>query len=148
MNRRAVLSAAALGSALPMAAQNYSDYTKDPRPDVAEGTFTAGSAPGAALAGSPVGSGPGPEAMTILQPLQRHAAGYLEFAVENEPWRRVDAGDAGLLPMAGHVLKFQLPPLPPGRAVRFRLVVRSAGWVKVKQFYHGELKFSEPQVSP
>src|SRR5262245_24000622 len=80
MNRRAFLTAAAVGSALPLVAQNYSDYTKDPRPDVAEGTLTAGSASGAVFKGSPVVSGPAPEAIAILQPLQRHATGHLEFA--------------------------------------------------------------------
>jgi acid phosphatase type 7 len=148
MNRRTFLTTAAVGSALPLVAQNYSDYTKDPRPDVAEGTFTAGSAPGAVLAGSPVVTGPAPEAITILQPLLRHATGHLEFAVENEPYQRVDAGHAGLLPLAEHVLKFQLPPLPPGKTVRYRVTARTLGWVKVKQFYHGEPKFGAPQTSP
>ncbi len=148
MNRRSFLTTVAAGSALPLVAQNYSDYTKDPRPDVAEGTFTAGSEPGAVFKGSLVVSGPAPEAITILQPLQRHAMGYLEFAVEDEPWRRVDAGQAGLLPLAGHVLKFQLPPLPPGRTVRYRITARTVGWVKVKQFYHGDVKFGEVQTTP
>ncbi len=148
MNRRTFLATAAVGSALPLVAQNYSDYTKDPRPDVAEGTLTAGSAPGPVFKGSPVVTGPATEAITILQPLQRHATGYLEFAVENEPYRRVDAEQAGLLPLAEHVLKFQLPPLPPGKTVRYRFTARAAGWVKVRQFYHGELKFGEPQTSP
>src|SRR5688572_20836201 len=148
MNRRKFLATTAVVSALPLVAQNYSDYAKDPRPDVAEGTLTAGSAQGPVFAGSPVVTGPAPEAITILQPLQRHATGYLEFAVENEPWRRVDAGQAGLLPLAEHVLKFQLPPLPAGKTVRYRFTARAAGWVKVRQFYHGELKIGEPQTSP
>jgi acid phosphatase type 7 len=148
MNRRKFLATAAVGSALPLVAQNYSDYTKDPRPDVAEGTYTAGSATGPVFKGNPVVTGPAPEAITILQPLQRHATGYLEFAVENEAWRRVDAGQAGLLPLAEHVLKFQLPPLPQGKSVRYRFTARAAGWVKVRQFYHGELKIGEPQTSP
>src|SRR5262245_14420156 len=85
MNRRTFLATAAVGSAtLPIAAQNYSDYTKDPRPDVAEGTLTAGSAPGPVFRGAPVVAGPAPDALTLLQPLQRHATGYLEFAVEEE----------------------------------------------------------------
>jgi hypothetical protein len=149
MNRRKFLTATAVGAAaLPLAAQNYSDYTKDPRPDVTEGTLTAGSAPGPVFTGSPVVSGPAPNAITILQPLQRHATGYLEFAVEDEAWRRVDAEQAGLLPLAEHVLKFRLPPLPAGKTVRYRFAARTAGWVKVRQFYHGELKFGEPQISP
>jgi len=148
MNRRTFLTTAAVGSALPLMAQNYSDYTKDPRPDVAEGTYTAGSAPGPVLGGSPVLMGPGPEALAVLQPLQRHATGFLEFAVEDEPWRRVESGQQGLLPLAEHVFKFQLPPLPAGKTVRYRITGRAAGWVKVRQFYHGELKFGESQTSP
>src|SRR5262245_45292640 len=149
MNRRTFLATAAVGSAtLPLAAQNYSDYTKDPRPDVSEGTLTAGSAPGSVFMGSPAVMGPAPDAIAILQPLQRHAVGYLEFAVENGPWQRVDAEQAGMLPLAEHVLKFRLPPLPPGKSVRYRFTARTAGWVKVKQFYHGDLKFGELQTSP
>jgi len=150
MNRRTFLSTAAVGSAgvLPLVAQNYSDYSKDPRPDVAEGTYTAGSASGPVFAGNPVVSGPAPEAITILQPLQRHATGYLEFAVENEPYQRVDAPEAGLQPFAEYVLKFRFPPLPPGKTVRYRVTARPVGWVKVKQFFHGELRFGEPQIGP
>jgi hypothetical protein len=150
MNRRAFLATAALGSAgaLPLTAQNYSDYSKDPRPDVAEGAYTAGSQPGAVFTGSPVVSGPAADGICVLQPLQRFATGYLEYAVAGEPFRRVDSNQAGLLPLAEHVLKFQLPPLPPGKIVRYRCTARAAGWVKVKQFYHGEVKFGEPQTSP
>lgn len=149
MNRRTFLSSAALGSAtLPLAAQNYSDYSKDPRPEIAEGTYTAGSAHGPVFRDSPVVSGPAPEAITILQALQRHATGYLDFAVEDEPWHRVNAERAGMLPFAEHVLKFQLPPLPGGKSVRYRITARTVGWVKVKQFYHGDVKFGELQASP
>jgi hypothetical protein len=149
MNRRSFLATTAIGSAgaLRLAAQNYSDYTKDPRPDVAEGTCTAGSVDGPVFAGSAVVAGPAGDAITILQPLQRHATGYIEYALENEPYQRVDAGQAGLLPFAEHVLKFRLPPLPPGKIVRYRFTARTLGWVKVKQFYHGELKAGTPQTS-
>src|SRR4051812_34544595 len=150
MNRRAFLTAAAVGSAgaLPLAAQNYSDYTKDPRPDVPEGTYTAGSASGPVFAGSPVVTGPGADTITILQPVQRHATGYLEFSVEGGPYQRADAEQAGQLPFTKHVLKFRLPPLPPGKAVRYRLTARTLGWVKVKQFYHGEMKTGVWQTTP
>jgi hypothetical protein len=149
MNRRSFL-AAAIGSAsaLPLVAQNYSDYTKDPRPEVAEGTYTAGSAPGPVFTGSPVVTGPAGDAITILQSLQRHATGYLEFAVENEPFQRAEAEQAGLFPLAEHVLKFRLPPLPPGKEVRYRITARTVGWVKVKQFYHGEVRTGPWQTSP
>lgn len=150
MTRRKFLAATALGTAgaPTLVAQNYSDYSKDPRPDVAEGTYTAGSAPGPVFKGSPVVMGPSPEAITVLQPLQRHASGYLEFAVETGPFQRVDAGRSGLLPLAENVLKFRLPPLPPGKAVRYRLTGRSVGWVKVRQFYHGEIRTGARQTSP
>src|SRR5436190_1685225 len=148
MNRRAFLARTIVGSAtLPLAAQNYSDYSKDPRPDVAEGTLTAGSLPGPIFAGSPVVAGPAPESITILQPLQRDATGFLEFAVEDGAWQQVDAEQAGMLPLAQHVLKFRVPPLPPGKSVRYRITARTMGWVKVKQFYHGDVKFGEPVTS-
>ncbi len=147
MNRRTFLTTATLG-ALPVAAQNYSDYSKDPRPDVAEGTYTAGSEPGPVFAGAPVVTGPSPDSITIIQPLQRHATGHLEFAVGDGPWQRVDAGRAGMLPLTGHVLKFHLPPLPPGKTVRYRCTARSVGWVKVRQFYHGDVKFGAQETGP
>ena len=148
MNRRTFL-ATALGTAgaLPLAAQNYSDYTKDPRPDVPEGTWTAGGMNGPVFKGSPVVSGPAAEAIAILQPVRRLTTGHLEYAVEDGPWQRVDGGHAGLLPMSEHALKFRLPPLPPGKVVKYRVVARSAGWVKVRQFYHGEFKAGATQMS-
>lgn len=151
MNRRKFLAGAAtagIAGSLSGTAQNYSDYTKDPRPDVSEGTYTAGSPAGPLFSGSAVVSGPSRDAITILQPLQRHATGYLEYAVEDGPFERLDGEQAGLLPFAEHLLKFRLPPLPPGKLVRYRCVARSVGWVKVRQFYHGELKIGEPRTSP
>src|SRR5262245_22105712 len=121
MDRRTFLatSAATVGAAVPAAAQNYSDYSKDPRPDVPEGTCTAGSLEGPVFTGNPVVAGPASDAITILQPLQRMASGYLEYAVDDGAWQRVDGGHAGLLPMSEHVLKFRLPPLPPGKTIRY-----------------------------
>lgn len=153
MDRRTFIasSSVALGATIPAAnlvrAQDYSDYTKDPRPDVPEGTCTAGSLEGPVFAGSPVVSGPAHDAITILQPLQRMATGYLEFAVEDGPWKRVDGDEDGLMPLTEFALKFQLPPLPPGKVIKYRTIARTAGWVKVRQFYHGEFKAGEPQTS-
>ncbi len=149
MDRRSFLAATAatVGGGLSAQAQNYSDYTQDPRPDVPEGTCTAGSLDGPVLAGSPMVMGPAADAISILQPMQRMGTGYLEFAVADGPWQRVDGGHAGLLPLSEHVLKFRLPPLPPGQEVRYRIVAHTIGWVKVRQFYHGELKAGEPQTS-
>lgn len=137
-----------MGTALPVVAQNYSDYSKDPRPDVPEGAWTAGGITGEVFKGSPVVSGPAADGLAILQPLQRLATGYLEYAIGDGPWQRVDGGRAGLLPLAEHVLKFQLPPLPPGKEVRYRVAARPAGWRKVRQFYHGEFKVGDEQTTP
>src|SRR5688572_4304027 len=148
MDRRTfLLTTIGSAGALPLAAQNYSDYTKDPRPDVAEGAWTAGGMDGPVFKGSPVVSGPAANSISILQPVQRMATGYMEYAVEDGPWQRVDDAQAGLLPMSEHVLKFRLPPLPPGKVVKYRVVARSAGWVKIRQFYHGEFKAGETQIS-
>lgn len=147
MKRRTFFTTAAAAGALPVVAQNYSDYTKDPRPDVPEGTWTAGGPDGPVFAGSPVVSGPAADAISILQPVQRLATGYLEFAADDGPWQRADGGHAGLLPLSEHVMKFRLPPLPAGKVVKYRIVARTAGWVKVKQFYHGEFKAGAPQIS-
>jgi predicted phosphodiesterase len=59
----------------------------------------------------------------------------------------VSGGSGGLLPLSDHVLKFRLPPLPPGTEIRYRVVGHTVGWVKVKQFYHGEIKAGRPQTS-
>jgi len=112
-----------------------------------EGAFTAGSSNGPVFAGSPVVSGPAADAITILQPLQRHATGHLEFAIDDGTWQRVDAAAAGLLPLEEHVLKFRLPPLLPGREVRYRIHAHTVGWVQVREFVHGEVRVGEPQVS-
>ena len=152
MDRRAFITTSALASGvLPVSlavAQDYSDYSKDPRPDVADGAWTAGGPDGPVFAGISVVSGPAAEEICILQPVQRLATGYLEFAVEDGEWQRVDADDDGLAPLSEHVLKFRLPPLPAGKMIRHRVVARAAGWIKVRQFYHGEFKVGAPQVSP
>jgi len=111
--------------------------------------FTSGSSPdGEALLGSPVVTGPSHEAMTILQPLQRHATGYLEFAVGEQGFQRIDASRAGLRPFEEHVLKFQLPPLPPGEMVRYRVVTKTVGWVSVGRFVHGKIVTGSPITGP
>lgn len=92
-------------------------------------------------------SGPGAGSVFILQPLQRHATGYLEYAVENGAWKRVEALHAGMRPMSEHVLKFRLPALPPGKRIRYRVVAHTIGWVKVRQFYHGEMRAGKPKTS-
>jgi 3',5'-cyclic AMP phosphodiesterase CpdA len=112
-----------------------------------EHEFTAGSPPGPVFAGSPVVAGPAPDAITILQPLQRHATGYLEYAVGDAEFQRVDAAEAGLLALNGHVLKFRLPPLPPGMDVRYRIAAHSVGWVRVREFVHGEIVAGENETT-
>ena len=149
MDRRTFLTStsAVLGSAFPAAAQDYSDYSKDPRPDVAEGAWTAGGPDGPVFAGPPLVSGPSSESIAILQPVQRLATGFLEIAIGDGEWQRVNASASGLLPLSEHVLKFRLPPLPAGTTVRYRVVARAAGWIKVRQFYHAEFKAGPTQTS-
>lgn len=120
--------------------------------------ITFGSAPGPVLAHHPVVSGPSHDAITILQPLARHATGHLEFAVLDEAEKegeqaaetlqRVDAESAGLLPLAEHVLKFRLRPLPAGKRIQYRVVARSIGWKQVREFVHGEIVAGPEEVSP
>lgn len=126
---------------------DYSDYSKDPRPDVAEGTCTAGSLDGPIFKGHPVVSGPSHDATTIFQPLQRTATGYLEYSIDGQPWQRVQGSEAGMRQLSEHVLRFQMPELPPGKLVQYRIVGHSIGWVKVRQFYHGNIKQGVRQVS-
>ncbi len=150
MDRRQFLATSpiAVGAGSSIAsAQDYSDYTKDPRPDVPEGTCTAGSLDGEVFAGPAVVSGPGSDCVFILQPLQRTATGYLEYAVEDGQWNRVEALHAGMRPMSRHVLKFRLPSLPPGKRIRYRVVAHTIGWIKVRQFYHGVMQAGKPQTS-
>lgn len=150
MDRRQFIASgsAAIGVGASVAtAQDYSDYSKDPRPDVPEGTCTAGSLDGDVFAGPPVVSGPGSDDVTILQPLQRMATGHLEYAVEEGDWNRVEALHAGMRPLSEHVLKFRMPDLPPGKRIRYRVVAHTIGWVKVRQFYHGEMKAGQPQTT-
>ncbi|MFO0840832.1 MAG: metallophosphoesterase [Gemmataceae bacterium] len=110
--------------------------------------FTAGSGPGPVFGGSPVVTGPAADAITVLQPLQRHATGFLEYAVEGGAFRRVDAARAGLLPYEQYVLKFRLPPLPPGKAIRYRVTARSVGWVNVREFKYGKIEPGKPEAGP
>lgn len=133
--------------AAALQAQDYSDYSKDPRPDVAEGSCTAGSLDGPIFVRPPMVAGPSGDAITILQPIERTATGYLEYAIEGGDWQRVDALQAGMKRLAEHVLKFRLPPLPPGKTIRYRTTATTIGWVKVRQFYHGEVKSGQPQTS-
>lgn len=150
MDRRQFIAATpvafAAGTAVA-APQDYSDYSKDPRPDVPEGTCTAGSLDGEVFAGPPVVSGPGSDNVIILQPIKRTATGHLEYAVEDGDWNRVDALHAGMRPLSEHVLKFRLPKLPPGKRIRYRVVAHTIGWVKVRQFYHGEMRAGKPQTT-
>ena len=81
----------------------------------------------------------------MLQPVQRTSTGHLEYRVEDGDWTKVEALHAGMRPMSDHVLKFRLPDLPPGKLIRYRVVAHTIGWVKVRQFYHGEMRAGKPQ---
>lgn len=142
MNRRSFLKG---GAASPLVSMASPGPAQD-RPAAPE--FTAGSGPGPVFGGAPVVTGPAAEAITILQPLQRHATGFLEFAVEDGPFQRVDAAKSGLLPFEEYVLKFRLPPLPPGKTVRYRVTARSVGWVRVREFKYGKIEPGSPEAGP
>ena len=110
------------------------------------GHLHRGLGAGPVFAGSPVVTGP---AAMRSQSFNRCSACHRLSRVRRGE-RAVSARgceQAGLLPLAEHVLKFRLPPLPPGKTVRYRFTARTVGWVKVRQFYHGELKAGEPQTS-
>jgi acid phosphatase type 7 len=153
MDRRNFLTTT---SALAMAHAVREATAANDVPSSTEPNITFGAAPGPAIAHNPVVSGPSPEAITILQPLARHATGHFEFAVANhdgdepgdEKFQRVDAEAAGLLPLAEHVLKFRLPPLPAGKQIKYRVVARSIGWKQVREFVHGEIVAGPEEVGP
>src|SRR5690349_20986854 len=135
MNRRKFLSTSGSLGLAPLLTTHGAEApaekaTPAPAPAPEAQPFTAGSPPGPVFAGSAVVTGPASDAITILQPLQRHATGFLEYAVGEGPFARVDASVAGLLPFEQHVLKFRLPSLPPGKEVRYRITARSIGWIQ------------------
>lgn len=148
MDRRAFISATgSLGIATVAAARLSAaeDVAKPQEEKPAQ--VTAGSAPGAVFAGQPVVCGPAHDAVSILQPLARHATGFLEFAIADGAWQRVDASAAGLLPFDPHILKFRLPALPPGKEIRYRITAHSIGWVQVREFVHGEVVAGPPETT-
>jgi hypothetical protein len=149
MNRRTFLGAALATAGLGRFAKaTAAEPTTSPPAASPLPQFTAGSPPGPVLTGSPVVSGPAGDAITILHPLQRHATGYLEYAVADDAWQRVDAMTAGLLPFEQHVLKFRLPSLPASREVRYRITARSIGWVPVREFVYGKIEPGPFETSP
>ncbi len=143
MDRRVFLSAV---GALPIAsivrgADSVSQHEQTDH-------YTAGSGTGPIFVGSPVVSGPASDAITILHPISRYAKGWLEFAVEDRPFERVDALASGLMPLESHVFKFRLPPLPAGKTIRYRFKAHSVGWTRVRQFEHGQIVAGEVQATP
>lgn len=152
MDRRKFISTTgAIGFASFAGGQPTSAQTPPADPNT---KYTFGSGPGPIFAAAPVVSGPAPDAISILQPLARHATGHLEYAIVADDgksegdWTRVDADAAGLLPLAEHVLKFRLPPLPAGKQIKYRIVARSIGWVQVREFFHGEVVAGPIETSP
>lgn len=144
MDRRNFLSAA---GALPMVGVvgGIGAFAEEEK---AVGEFTAGSGPGPIFTGSPVVCGPAADAITILHPVARYATGWLEYAVEDGPFQRVDAIANGLMQLDPHVLKFKLPALPAGKSIHYRITGRSVGWFQVREFYHGQIMPGDPQTTP
>lgn len=92
--------------------------------------------------GSPVVSGPAADALCILQPVRGPASGFLEVAVGDGPFERIDAEMAGLLPLEQYALKFRLPPLPAAQTIRYRVTARTIDFQTAYKIVQGE-----PQVS-
>ena len=138
MNRRSFLASSIAAAGLNAAGETTGADPKTAPPHSALG--------GPVLTGSPVVSGPAPEALTVLQPLGGAATGFLEFALDDGPFQRVDSESGGLLPFERHVLKFRLPPIPSGRKVRYRVTARAVSWQPVGRFIHGKIVAGETEV--
>jgi predicted phosphodiesterase len=134
MTRRSFLAATATTAALASAGLDKISAANNPSSAEEK---TNGLRP--VLTGRPVISGPAPDALSILQPLAGTATGFLEYSVNGGPFQRVDSENDGLMPFEQHVLKFRLPPLPPGNEVRYRVKARAITWVPVDQFVHGKI---------
>src|SRR5688572_12992922 len=140
MNRRNFLRTSAVAAGLGMSAAK--SWAADETPTVAAAPSELVTGP--ALMGSPVVTGPAPESITILQPLRRRATGYLEYAIGDAPLQRLETEAAGHLPLDPHVLKFRLPPLPPGKNIRYRVTARTIHWKPVREWTFGEAQSGEP----
>lgn len=136
-----------LGSVSVAAVGAASVAGDEQHPLIAEDGFTAGSGPGPVFAGSSVVTGPSHDAMVILQPVQRAAVGRLEIAIGAGEFQSIYAESAGLIQLEPHVLKFTLPALPVGEVIRYKVHAHTVGWVKVREFYHGEVRTSEEQTT-
>lgn len=139
MRRRTFLSTSLAAAGLRVATESRANQEPSSRPGhTAEGRRL--------LVGSPVVSGPASESITILQSLGVAATGYLEYSVDDGALQRVTAAAGGLLPYEQHVLKFRLPPLAPGKQVRYRVTAREVNWIPVKQFVHGTIVQGEAEA--
>lgn len=101
------------------------------------------SQPKRLLFGHPVVSGPAPESLTILQGVNGPASGYVELAIGDQDFQRIDGEKAGLLPYDAHVLKFVLPPLPGGKTIRYRVVARPIEFNSAYKIVQGEPEQTE-----
>jgi len=95
------------------------------------------------LNGQPVVSGPAADALTILQPVNGPAAGFLEFAIGDGVFQRVAAEESGLLPLQEYVLKFRLPALPAGKEVKYRVTARSVEFKNAYNIVQGTAEITE-----
>ena len=97
------------------------------------------------LAGPAVISGPAPQSLVVLQPVHGPATGFIELSLGDEPFRRIEADTAGLQPYGEHVLKFSLPALPAGIAVRYRVVATPIDFKNAYKIVRGESVTSPTQ---
>ncbi len=93
--------------------------------------------------GHPVVSGPAPESLSILQSVNGPASGYLELAVGDGEFQKIQGESAGLLPYDQNVLKFVLPPLPVNSTIRYRVVARTIHFQSAYKIHQGEAVSTE-----
>ncbi|WP_425615322.1 metallophosphoesterase [Anatilimnocola sp. NA78] len=133
MQRRSFLSTSLAAGIGISATTNLQPTAAAPKPDEPE----------VVLIGRPVVSGPAAESITILQGVFGPVAGYLEFAIGDGEFQRVDAESNGLLPLEQYALKFRLPPLPAGKEVKYRITARSIEFKNAYNIVQGPVEVSE-----
>jgi len=139
MQRREFLASGAVGIGL-------SSQLKFQTADAAENTSQSDNMSGVFF-GAPVLSGPAPESLSILQAVNGPASGYLEIAVGEEPFRRIDHESHGLLPYDDNVLKFVLPPLPANQVLRYRIIARKIHFETDYKIHQGPVESTPVQIA-
>ena len=107
----------------------------------------ADAGPESVFFGHPVLSGPAPESLTILQAVNGPASGFLEIAIGDQPFQRIDHEAHGLLPYDENVLKFVLPPIPAHETLRYRIAARKIHFVTDYKIVQGPVESTPIQTA-